>query len=62
MDLETFFAMGGYARYVWPSFALTLGLLVANMFMARASHRRAISEARRRLRMRQAANAEGGAP
>ena len=60
MNLHEFFAMGGYALYVWPSFAITLGLLVANVFMARANHRRAIAEARRRLRMRGAA--PGGGP
>jgi heme exporter protein D len=62
MNLQQFFAMGGYAVYVWPSFAIVLGLLVANAFMARASHKRAIAEARRRLQMNQSSGQKSGAP
>lgn len=28
-DWQTFFAMGGYAAYVWPSFAVSMLALVA---------------------------------
>ncbi len=39
--IATFFAMGGYAAYVWPAFAITavvmIGLLIATL---RALHRR----------------------
>lgn len=34
MTLEQFFDMGGYARYVWPSYALTLLILGWNLFAA----------------------------
>lgn len=42
-QLETFFAMGGYGRFVWPAFALTaavmIWLLVATLRRLRASER-----------------------
>jgi heme exporter protein D len=31
MSLENFFAMGGYAFYVWTSYGLTLVVLVFNL-------------------------------
>jgi len=37
MDWESFFAMGGYAVYVWPSYALALIVLTVNLV---APHRR----------------------
>lgn len=30
--MSEFFAMGGYAAYVWPSFALTAIVVLANLF------------------------------
>lgn len=30
MDWSSFFAMGGYAAFVWPSYAIALVLLVIN--------------------------------
>ena len=30
MDWSEFFAMGGYAAFVWPSYAIALVLLVIN--------------------------------
>jgi heme exporter protein D len=50
MNLASFFDMGGYAAFVWPSYLVTLALLVINIFTARGAHRRALAEARRRLR------------
>jgi heme exporter protein CcmD len=47
-----FLAMGGYARYVWPSYALTLLVIALNIVLARRSLRRAQQEARRRLAAR----------
>jgi heme exporter protein D len=49
MNLQEFLAMGGYAQYVWPAYLVTLVLLVVNIFTARSNHRRALTEARRRL-------------
>jgi heme exporter protein D len=33
MSLQEFFAMGGYAFYVWPSYGLTLIVLIANIII-----------------------------
>ncbi len=51
MSLSHFLSMGGYAAFVWPAYALTLIVLIVNVFAARASYRRALEEARRRLQM-----------
>lgn len=51
MSLSQFLAMGGYAAFVWPAYAVTLIVLVGNVLAARASHRRALEDARRRLGM-----------
>jgi heme exporter protein D len=32
MDLEKFFAMGGYAFYVWTAYGLTTAVLLWNLF------------------------------
>ena len=37
MDLKAFFDMGGYAVYVWPSFAVTAVVLVLTWWAARRS-------------------------
>ncbi len=44
-----FLEMGGYARYVWPSYALTLTIIVLNIIWARNAMKRAREEARRRV-------------
>lgn len=49
MNWTEFFAMGGYAEYVWPSFGLTLVVLIHNIRAARRLHARAHEDARRRL-------------
>jgi heme exporter protein D len=33
MSVQEFFAMGGYALYVWPSYGLTLIVLLANILI-----------------------------
>jgi heme exporter protein CcmD len=43
-----FFAMGGYARYLWPSYGVTLLAVLLNIIWARGLLRRAKSDARRR--------------
>ncbi|HXY75545.1 MAG TPA: heme exporter protein CcmD [Steroidobacteraceae bacterium] len=50
--MREFFAMGGYAAYVWPAYAVTLAVVVFNIVSARRSLARAREEARRRLSMR----------
>ena len=46
-----FFQMGGYAAYVWSSYALALGALALNIVWARRNLRTARAEARRRIEM-----------
>lgn len=41
--MSEFFAMGGYAAYVWPSFALTAIVMFANLFFARRRRRKVIA-------------------
>jgi heme exporter protein D len=33
MSVQEFFAMGGYAIYVWPAYGLTLIVLLANIII-----------------------------
>lgn len=37
--MTEFLEMGGYAKYVWSAFGLTLGVLVANIVVARQQFR-----------------------
>jgi len=48
MNLGEFFAMGGYAAFVWPSFGLVLFALVWNVVAARRLHAAARRDALRR--------------
>ena len=48
MNLADFLAMGGYAAFVWPSFGLTLILLIYNVRSARQLHAGAREQALRR--------------
>jgi len=50
--MSEFFAMGGYGVYLWPSFALGIGVIVLNVILARRSLAAAKAEARRRMEMR----------
>lgn len=50
--MSEFLEMGGYAAYVWPSYALTLTVIVLNIVWARRLLARSRDEARRRLAMR----------
>ena len=47
-----FLAMGGYAAYVWPCYALVALAVAVNIYSARRSLRLAQAEARRRLAMK----------
>lgn len=44
-----FWSMGGYGAYVWTSYALTLGVVLACIVQARRRHRRVLKELRARL-------------
>ncbi len=50
--MSDFLNMGGYAAYVWPSYGLTLVVIVLNIVWARRLLARSREEARRRLAMR----------
>ncbi|TLY60545.1 MAG: heme exporter protein CcmD [Gammaproteobacteria bacterium] len=50
--MSEFLDMGGYAGYVWPSYGLTLAIVVLNIVWARRLLARSREEARRRLAMR----------
>jgi heme exporter protein D len=47
--MSEFFAMGGYAGYVWSSFAITAVVMLANVFIARRAHRQMVATLRRRV-------------
>ena len=49
--MTEFLRMGGYARYLWPSYAITFAVVVLNIIWARRLLARARAEARRRLSM-----------
>ena len=53
--MRTFFDMGGYAAFVWPSYAVTLVVVVLNIVWARRALARSRAEARRRLSARREA-------
>jgi len=49
VSILRFLAMGGYAVYVWPCYALTALVVGLNLVSARRSLRSAQREARRRI-------------
>jgi len=51
MIAGSFWAMGGYARYVWPCMALAVGILVWNLWSARRHHAQAVQRAARAIAM-----------
>ncbi len=46
--MNEFLAMGGYAQFVWPSYAITILAFAVNIWLARRAHRMALETARRR--------------
>jgi heme exporter protein CcmD len=47
--MSEFFAMDGYAAFLWPSYLITFVAVIANIVSARRAHSVARSEALRRL-------------
>lgn len=47
--MSAFFDMGGYAAYVWPSYAVTFAVVILNIVWARRLLKRARKEALHRL-------------
>jgi heme exporter protein D len=50
--LSEFFAMGGYALYVWGSFGVTALLMVVEPIMVRQRRKAAISRISRLIRLK----------
>jgi heme exporter protein CcmD len=48
VTLDQFISMGGYGPYLWPAFALSTGVLLLNIWLARRSLAQALAAARRR--------------
>ncbi|MEW8029594.1 MAG: heme exporter protein CcmD [Candidatus Thiodiazotropha sp.] len=48
--MSEFFAMGGYAVYVWPSFLLALIILVGNVVAPMQHRKRVLKDIARKLR------------
>jgi heme exporter protein D len=48
-----FFAMGGYAFFVWTSYGLTLLVIVLNIIMPIAQRKKVISRVKRAIRREQ---------
>ena len=47
--MSEFFAMGGYAVYVWTSYGIALLVLSLNVLLPKIGERRSITRLRRRL-------------
>ena len=52
--LASFFAMGGYAAYLWPAYAVFFIVLIADTLAPRLRRRRLLRELRARLARKQA--------
>jgi heme exporter protein D len=48
-SLSSFFAMGGYAAYVWPAYAVFFIVLIADNIGPRLRRRRLLAELRARV-------------
>jgi heme exporter protein D len=48
MNLQEFFAMGGYGIYIWSAYALTVLLLSLNIVLPWRRHRRLLQDIRTR--------------
>jgi len=51
MSVGGFWAMGGYARFVWPCIALAIVILIWNLWSARRYHAQALKRAERAILM-----------
>lgn len=53
-NLHAFFAMGGYAAYVWPAYAVFFIVLIADTMAPRLRRRRLLRDLRARLARKRA--------
>ena len=58
--VHTFLAMGGYAIYVWPAYALFFVVLIADTVAPRVRRRHVLPELRARLARQQARQDRAG--
>jgi heme exporter protein D len=52
--MAEFFAMGGYAAYIWPAYAAFFIVLAIDAIAPRLRRRRVLADLRARLKRRQA--------
>jgi len=58
--LQHFFAMGGYAGYVWPAYALFFIVLIADTITPRVRRQHVLRELRARLARQQVRQGRAG--
>jgi heme exporter protein D len=58
--LQHFFAMGGYAAYVWPAYAVFFIVLIADTIAPRVRRRRVLRELRALLARQQVRQGRAG--
>ena len=51
--MKEFFAMGGYALYVWGSFGVTAALMIAEPLLLRKRRDEALARVRRLIRLQE---------
>ena len=51
--MAEFFQMGGYAAFVWPSYALTMLVLWLNWYLPRKQHEKLVRQLKRRRKAEQ---------
>jgi len=54
--MAEFFAMGGYAFFVWTSYGLTFAVIVLNIIMPVLQRKKVINRVRRAIRREQLQN------
>jgi heme exporter protein D len=52
--MAEFFAMSGYGGYIWPAYAVFIGVLAIDAIAPRLRRKRVLAELRARLKRRQA--------
>ena len=55
MNWQDFFAMGGYAFYVWTAYGLMAFVLILNLVLPLRRHREVLAELARRMKREGAA-------
>ncbi len=62
MNLQHFLAMGGYAAYVWPAYAVFFIVLIIDAIAPRLRRRRVLRELRARIARQGARQTRAGSP